>query len=254
MKSLPGKGKACGLTLIELLVVIAVIAILAAMLLPAGGGSHKARIICCAYNLKNIDESFVAWSQNHDGKLPMQVGSKEGGTLDLIQSGKAALHFLVLTNSSRTFVFHQVAQYYKAGTNHQQISYHTNNGVNPRWFVCPSERNRGDLIYSKNFASEISDTNISYFVGVDATMSNPKSILAGDRHLQIDGTPVNSGLLDLMPKSAVSWSEELHHSKSTSTTGGNILFTDGHVEFLKSKALNPAFHAQETAANRLCVP
>ena len=96
MKILPGKENLSGFTLLELLVLICLIAIVSALMLPTGGGSHKARIINCAHNLKSIDEDFLAWSQRHDGKLPMQVASQNGGTLDLIQSESALVHFFAL--------------------------------------------------------------------------------------------------------------------------------------------------------------
>jgi prepilin-type N-terminal cleavage/methylation domain-containing protein len=178
MKTLSAKAKISGLTLIELLVVIFVIAVLAALLFPATGGKRKAQTISCMFNLKQIDESFVAWSKTHYEKLPMQVPSKDGGTLDFIQSGSAVIHFLALTNY----------------------------GVEPKWLVCPSDE-RSDSIYLKKSVSELTDTNISYFVGINATLNNPKSILAGDRNLQIDGLPTKPGLFDLTEKSQVGWTE-----------------------------------------------
>lgn len=247
------KAKTSGFTLVELLVVIAVIAILAAMLMPPSGGKWKAQTINCANNLKSLDESFVAWSQRHDGKLPMQVLSKEGGTMDFIQSGSAIVHFLVLTNSGQLFVRRSFVSYSQDGTNYQKMNSYTNYGIEPRCLVCSSDK-RSDSIYSKNLISEFADTNISYFVGVDSTLNNPKSILAGDRNLLIDGMSAKPGLIDLTPKSLVGWTDELHYSKSTSTAGGNMLYADGHVEFIKSKALNSAFQFQGLATNRFAVP
>jgi prepilin-type processing-associated H-X9-DG protein len=256
MKTHPATARITGFTLIELLVLICVIAILAAMMLPATGGSRKAKIINCAFNLKYIHESFATWSQSHTGKLPMQVVSKEGGTLDLIPSGSASVHFLVLTNSGRPFVHRVVEAYLQDGTNQQKIIVHTNYGFEPKCFHCPDDDRRDEWIYNRktNSIPELVDTNISYFVGVDATLNNPKSILAGDRHLQIDSMPAKPGLNDLKAKSPLGWTEELHYSKSTSTAGGNIIFADGHVEFLKSKALNSAYQAQGLPAARFAVP
>jgi len=254
MKTLPGNGKVSGFTLIELLVLIAVIAVLAAMLLPAGGGPRKAKIINYANNLKNIGGCFIAWSQGHEGQLPMQVVSQKGGTQDSIQSGSALVQFRALTNSSQIFVHHEVDTRYQDGTNYQIINNYTNHGVEPKLLVCPSDEERCNWLDYKKTMSALADTNISYFVGVDATLNNPKSILAGDRNLQIDGLPAKPGIIGLTPKSAVGWTEELHFSKSTSTPGGNILFADDHVEFMKSKALNSVFQAQGSATNRLCVP
>ena len=145
-------------------------------------------MISCKMNLKSIDEDFVAWAQTHDGKLPIQAPSKEGGTQDFIQSGHATVHFLVLTNSGRTFVHHDVVSYSQDGTNYNRMNSYTNYGIEPRCLACASDERSGS-IYLKKSVSEFTDTNISYFVGVDATLNNPKSILAGDRHLQIDGFP-----------------------------------------------------------------
>ena len=253
MKTLPGKRNISAFTLIELLVLICVIAILAAMMLPATGGKRKAQQIICSMNLKSIDENFVAWSQTHDGKLPMQVESKNGGTRNFVESGSALVHFFVLTNSGLTFVHHDIVGYLQNGTNYQRINSYTNYGIEPRCLACPSDERR-DSIYLKKSISEFTDTNISYFVGVDATLTNPKSILAGDRHLQINGLSTKPGLFDLTAKSPVSWSEELHYSKSTTTAGGNVFFTDGHVEFLKSKKLNSVFQSQGLTSNRLAIP
>ena len=223
------------------------------MLLPANGGKWKAQQINCANNLKGVGGSFAAWSQGHDGKLPMQVSSQEGGTMDSIQSGKAVIHFLALTNSGQVFICQSVTAYSQDGKNYQKINTYTNYGIEPKLLVCASDR-RCRWVDSKNLLSEFADTNISYFVGVDAILNNPKSILAGDRHLQVDGLPAKPGLLELKLTSSIGWSEEMHYKKSDSIAGGNILFADGHVEFLKSKKLNSVFKNLDSVTNHLAIP
>ncbi len=219
------------------------------MLLPPTGGKWKAQKIICANNLKGIDESFAVWSQRHDGKLPMQIPSKDGGTMDLILGGSVAVHFLALTSSDLPFVHRDIVTFEQNGTNSQRLDSYTNYGIEPRWLICPSDENRNNWPYKKS-VSEIVDTNISYFFDVDAKLNDPKSIFIGDRNLEVNGTPAKSGLLKLNPKSSVGWTEELHYSQSHGACG-DILFADGHVEFLKSKALNSAF---ESSTNRFVVP
>jgi prepilin-type processing-associated H-X9-DG protein len=150
-------------------------------------------------------------------------------------------------------VHRDIDTYYQYGTNYQKLNSYTNYGIEPKWLVCPSDE-RSDSIYLKKSVSELTDTNISYFVGINATLNNPKTLMAGDRNLQIGGLPTKPGLHDLTQKSGGGWTEELHYSKSTATAGGNILFADGHVEFLKSKELNSVIQSLDSATNRLAIP
>ena len=60
-------------TLIELLIVVAVIAILAALLLPALNKARaKARDIACASNLRQVGFVLLQYNDNNDGRFPSE--------------------------------------------------------------------------------------------------------------------------------------------------------------------------------------
>lgn len=216
----------------EALVVIAVLAVLAAMLLPAmtKAKSRSARINC-VNNLKQISLAFKQWSLDSTDRYPMQVSVTNGGTLELITSGNVFTTFLVMSNELNT----------------------------PRILICPGETDTerltatgwssrtpppGQTPFKNNF-------NTSYFIGVDAEDAKPQMLLVGDAHFALDGKRVPPGLLRLGTNSPVSWPRPFRdrHEK-----GGNIGLADGSVQNSSTKGFRWLLRNSGDATNRLVIP
>jgi prepilin-type N-terminal cleavage/methylation domain-containing protein len=202
-------------TLVELLAVITIIAILAALLLPAlAQGRAHAKRVQCIHQLQQLGAGFHLFAHDHNNQFPMAVPMASGGSLEFAQNG-------YLVNGMFYFAFRHF----------QTLS---NEVVTPRILVCPSDTRSP----APSFAALHND-NVSYFVGVKALYGQADAILAGDRNLTNDWLKT-SAILTLGPNSTLRWTEELHRFK------GDLLLADGHVEQRNSVSLL-AF--AKTAAN-----
>src|SRR5258705_601209 len=92
--------KKSAFTLIELLVVIAVIAILAAILLPAlAKAKTKGLQVKCTANLKQLSLAYNLWLTDHEGKrMPWRLTMAEGGNSDSPFKNNLAWQFSVVSN------------------------------------------------------------------------------------------------------------------------------------------------------------
>ena len=194
------------MSLIELLCVMAIIAMLAALLLPAiGQAQARARRLQCIDHLHQVGVGFVSFANDHNGKFPMTVPVSAGGTLELAQGGDRI---------EGDFYF---------SYRHFQVA--SNELVTPKLLVCPADTRPP----ATSFAT-FSNANLSYFIGVNAQFVRSTSILAGDRNLTNDyAAPAT--LVRLGQDYSLRWTDELHRYK------GNLLFADGHVAEKNNPAL-----------------
>ena len=210
-------SKTRGFTHVMLLALIAVLAILAAMLLPALASAHnKARRIQCVNNLKQCGLAFRIWEGDNGDQLPMAVPTAKGGTKEFDTGADTFRHFQVMSNELST----------------------------PKILICPADTR----LVANHFAS-LKNQNVSYFVGLDANDANPQRFLDGDRNLTADNAPEN-GILKLVPGQRVGWTADIH------VNAGNIGLSDGSVQQSTSSALRAALKNSGDPTNiwRIALP
>jgi prepilin-type N-terminal cleavage/methylation domain-containing protein/prepilin-type processing-associated H-X9-DG protein len=214
-----------GLTLVELLVVMVIIAVFAAMIIPANT-PNKARAyrIQCVNNLKQISVGDRLWIGNN--KFPMAVSTNNGGSMEFVTGGNSFRHFLAASNEFQT----------------------------PKLLFCPAETDY-TRIQATTFSptpkpgevSFTSNSNLSYFVGIDAGEDNPNSLLCGDRNIT-NCTAIKNGILEVSSNWPAGWTAEMHNKV------GNILLADGSVQQLSGAGLRTAIGNTSIATNRLQMP
>jgi prepilin-type N-terminal cleavage/methylation domain-containing protein len=204
-------------TLAELSVVIAILtilAILAALLLPAAASKRKAQSINCVNNLKQTGIAFRLWEGDHDDKYPMSVSVTNGGAMELVATGKVAACFQVMSNELST----------------------------PKILLCPEDTQRS---CATNFSSGFSGANISYFINPGAAETYPQMILDGDDNLTIGGIRVRPGILNLWTNATIAWTKDRHHGV------GNIGMADGSAMQVTSEGFQ---RANQEALSSTLVP
>jgi len=206
-----------GFTLLEMLVVIAIIGLLAALLLPATNNAKlRAKRTACVNQLRQVGLGFHMFANDHDGKLPMQVSTRDGGSEELAS----------ITNQ-------ETADF---GTAYRHFQTLSNELVTPRILHCAMDTRTA----AENFPG-LRNTNVSYFVNVRAENGKASSILAGDRNLTSAGG--GQSVLRLDANHYLRWTAELHRFR------GNLLYADGHVEQFNRPALMVTAGNAETIAD-----
>jgi len=202
--------------MVEALVVTLVIALLLALFLPTLNRPQRrsSRIGCVNY-LKQIGIAVRVWQGDNNDKYPMNFPVALGGARELLAAGNVAACFQVMSNELAT----------------------------PKILVCPADKQSK---YATNFDTGLTRTNLSYFLALNASESDPQATLSGDDNLIQNRQPVPSGIVNLSPNQTT-WTTDRH------PPAGNILMGDGSVLVFKQigSASSPGTWV---ANNRIVVP
>ena len=215
-KHLSAKRLSAGFGRIELLVMVFMCLILVVPLLLSGMTRHEARSkrIVCTNNLKSLGLFIKTWALDHGDKFPMGVDAQPGAAPGNSEPTEAYRYFQVMSPEF----------------------------ANPEILVCPADTRSPAKALTKGF----SNAHLSYFVGLDATDTNPQMFLLGDRNLTNGPLPPNH-ILVINTNYPVSWSDKMHRGQ------GNIVLADGSVQQYSRSRLREALlngPAQVTQVNR----
>jgi competence protein ComGC len=202
-------------TRIELLVVLTVVLVLGCLLFPAmRRAREQAFRIHCTSHLKQIGLACRTWSIDNQGQFPWQTLTNQARPIKAEVATNVFLQFLMMSNELST----------------------------PIILRCPADTHRP---VTKDFG-KLSNTNVSYFIGLDAEESTPQMFLAGDRNLT-NGLAVTNHVLFLATNLPAGWTHELHSLQ------GNIGLADGSVQGFSTSFLREAI-TNADAGNRLLMP
>jgi hypothetical protein len=211
--------------------VLAALMILAAIVLPrlASTGrptGARATRIDCINNLKQIGLSFRVWEGDYGDTYPMFVSQTNGGAMEYASGPNAWRQFLVMSNELTT----------------------------PKILFCPAEtdisRIQADAFttgWQPNQRLFLSNSNLSYFVGIVSNEVNPQMILGGDHNIT-NGTAVKNGMLELVAANPTGWTADMHKNV------GNLLLADGSVQQLNVPGLQNAVASSGVPTNLVQMP
>jgi len=148
------------MTLLEVLAVLAAISILLAMYLSTLPRRPYMRIQC-VNNLKQVALATRVWGVDNNDKYPTAVPATNGGAMEYITGPNAWRIYQVMSNELST----------------------------PKVVICPDETDHSRFT-ATNF-TYFNNSNISFFIGVDANEATPQAILSGDRN-PTNGMPLKT--------------------------------------------------------------
>jgi len=217
-------------TRLEFTILLATFCLLALVVLPLlANTSMRSNQTSCLNNLRQIGVAFQAWGNDHDDRRPWVVSYgpplNEGGTANHPLRNNIYIQYSCLSN-------------YMA----------------PQLLIDPAETNRSRRIASNWGVSPdggflnpgFANNAVSYILGLHGTMLEANEILSGDRNLQF-GSPAacSYGIVPVQNLESGQffrgWTNGVHG------ISGNVLISDGHVEYSSQSRLKAILEREDDA-------
>ena len=211
--------RSAGLTLIEAMLIFAVVGVMAVIFLMPAVSRARTRPprVQCANNLKEIGLSFQIWEADNGDTYPMFISQTNGGTLEFSTGPNAWRHFQIMADEL----------------------------MDPKLLICQADKN-GSRTVATDF-NLLSNSNLSYFVGMVSNELSPQMILSGDCNVT-NSLRLKNGVLALTKRYPAGWTADMHK------TAGNILMGDGSVLQVDDSGLRAAVANSGVAENRVQMP
>lgn len=208
-----------GFTVRELLACVAVLGLLVFLFAPA---FSKAKASSgrwhCKDKLRQISWALRAWSHDHADSFPWEVnaGGSSGGTKEHAATGNVWKHFQATSNELYT----------------------------PKTLRCEKDSERTAAKWWDEYSG---NSQVSYFVGLDADEKVPESILTGDRNLATSAKLL-TGVAEVNRQSRLEWTTSIHNRS------GNVAFVDGSVSEMSADQLNLQLQSTTQSVLRFAFP
>jgi len=213
---------------IELVVVVALIGLVGKIgFVSCGEAKQKAQRLTCANYLRAMHSAYVIWGNDHQDEFPAAAGTTNGGWRDRLSTTNAGAYCW----TNYTIMVNELGQ-------------------SPKIVICASDKR----IAATNFVgkgspedhgnADFDNIKISYFVGVQAGIGHPDSILMGDRNIgpgsvpdpDYGFSPADGNGNDAVINGPVCWSLRIH-SNGKPVGAGNVLLCSGSVQQVTSREL-----------------
>jgi len=202
----------------DVLMIVAVVTVLLLLGLIYFTQDRRTRAVAlrihCVGNFKGIGLGFRILANDNDGYYPMNIGSKYPALREAAVTGGLFRVFQVMSNELSV----------------------------PQTINCPADSRAPAVGWSS-----LSNSNISYFIGLDAEPKRGNMVVSGDRNLAIDDKLL-TGVVALGTNSTVTWTRGMHDR------AGNIVLADGSVQQVTLKALHQQLKHSGDATNLLVFP
>jgi hypothetical protein len=196
-------------------------ALLGGLVLPSlRKAQGKARRIHCISRIKQMGTAFRLWAGDYGTTnefewYPARASTNTGGAREWVLQGQVWPVFQLMSNELNT----------------------------PFILVCPADTRKVTASFGV-----LRNTNLSYFVGLDADEYQPNGLLIGDRNLETAGQPLAPGVVTLSTNQSIGWTRTQHRNV------GNIGLADGSAQQLSNERLREHLMQSGLATNRLVIP